>query len=164
MLYKEQASLDLSGYQRNHIILKDLSFIFFVITIFNYLLLKLCFSTRIILKYFKIPPMPIQIINKHFTQKLLIQLLIIISSLYGKCPNTKFFLVLIFPYSDWIRRFTPCSVDNDRNRICMTRYNLLVAYHASNTKRGGVYIYFKHLLSAIKINELRWLKECLFTE
>ena len=75
-----------------------------------------------------------------------------------------FFLVRIFPYSDWIRRFTPCSVDNDRNRICRTGCNLLVACHASNTRRGGVYIYFKHHLPAIKRNKLYCLKECLFTE
>ena len=28
-------------------------------------------------------------------------------SLHEKCPNTELFLVRIFPYSDWIRRFTP---------------------------------------------------------
>ena len=27
-------------------------------------------------------------------------------TLCEKCPNTEFFLVLIFPYSDWVRRFT----------------------------------------------------------
>ena len=108
--------------------------------------------------------MLIQIINKNFPKKILILLLIIISSLYGKCPNAEFFLVRIFPYSDWIRRFTPCSVDNDRNRICRTGCNLLVACHASNTRRGGVYIYFKHHLPAIKRNKLYCLKECLFTE
>ena len=29
------------------------------------------------------------------------------SSLREKCPNTEFFLVRIFPHSDWIRRDTP---------------------------------------------------------
>ena len=29
------------------------------------------------------------------------------SSLLEKCPNTEFFLVRIFPYSDWMRRETP---------------------------------------------------------
>ena len=28
------------------------------------------------------------------------------NTLWEKCPNTEFFMVLIFPYSDWIRRFT----------------------------------------------------------
>ena len=32
--------------------------------------------------------------------------------LYEKCSNRKFFLVRIFPYLDWTRRFTPSSVLN----------------------------------------------------
>ena len=28
-------------------------------------------------------------------------------SLREKCPNAEFFLVRIFPHSDWIRRYTP---------------------------------------------------------
>ena len=31
---------------------------------------------------------------------------LVIFSLNEKCPNTEFFMVRIFPYSDWIRRFT----------------------------------------------------------
>ena len=34
-------------------------------------------------------------------------LLLVYHTLREKCPNTELFLVLIFLYSDWIRRFTP---------------------------------------------------------
>ena len=42
--------------------------------------------------------------------------LLVIDTLRKKCPNTEFFLVLIFPYSDWIRRDSPYSVRIRENK------------------------------------------------
>ena len=43
-----------------------------------------------------------------------------------KCPNTDFFLVRVFPYSDWIRRF------KDQKKICFwtlfTQWDLPVGF------------------------------------
>ena len=50
------------------------------------------------------------------------------TSLREKCPNTEFFLVRIFPHSDWIRRDTPVQAVVDFNSfswmfIELTRFN-----------------------------------------
>ena len=44
-------------------------------------------------------------------------------SLREKCPNTEFFLVRIFPQSDWIRSISPYSVrmreNTDQKNLCI---------------------------------------------
>ena len=60
--------------------------------------------------------------------------------------------------------FLDSSVENDDDRISIPGYNLLHADHPSNTKRGGVCIYYKGHLLIIKRNDLCQLHECLVTE
>ena len=48
--------------------------------------------------------------------------------------------------------FLDSSVENDDDRISIPGYNLLRADHPSNTKRGGVCIYYKDHLPIIKRN------------
>ena len=60
--------------------------------------------------------------------------------------------------------FLDSSVENDDDRISIPGYNLLRADHPSNTKRGGVCIYYKDHLPIIKRNDLCQLHECLVTE
>ena len=43
-------------------------------------------------------------------------------------------------------------------------YSLLRANHPSNSKRGGVCLYFKEHLPLIRRNDLNILQECLVTE
>ena len=43
-------------------------------------------------------------------------------------------------------------------------YSLLRADHPSNSKRGGVRLYFKEHLPLIRRNDLSILQECLVTE
>ena len=56
-------------------------------------------------------------LEKYLTEHLLT---VTCETIREKCPNTEFFLVRIFPHSDWIRRFTPYSV---RMRENTTRKN-----------------------------------------
>ena len=60
--------------------------------------------------------------------------------------------------------FLDSTIDNDDDRISIPGYNLLRADHPSNTKRGGVCIYYKDHLPIIKRNDLCQLHECLVTE
>ena len=60
--------------------------------------------------------------------------------------------------------FLDSSIDNDDDRISIPGYNLLRADHPSNTKRGGVCIYYKDHLPIIKRIDLCQLHECLITE
>ena len=43
-----------------------------------------------------------------FVEIILSNRILIKYALREKCPNTEFFLVRIFPHSDWIRRDTSC--------------------------------------------------------
>ena len=52
-----------------------------------------------------------------------------------KCPNTKFFLVRIFPHSNWIRRFTPNAGKNGPKK---TPY--LDTFHAMYTFVIALYV------------------------
>ena len=60
--------------------------------------------------------------------------------------------------------FLDYSVKNDDDRISIPEHNLLHADHPSNTKRGGVCIYYKGHLAIIKRNYLCQLHKCLVTE
>ena len=46
--------------------------------------------------------------------------------------------------------FLDSNISNDGNRINNSRYSLLRTDHASNTKKGGVCIYYKGFLPLIK--------------
>ena len=60
--------------------------------------------------------------------------------------------------------FLDSSTDNDDDRISIPGYILLRTGHPSNTKRGGVCIYYKDHLPIIKRNDLCQLHECMVTE
>ena len=60
--------------------------------------------------------------------------------------------------------FLDSSIDYDDNRIFIPGYNLLHIDHPTNTKRGGVCIYYKDHLPVIKRNDLCLLHECVVTE
>ena len=51
---------------------------------------------------------------------------------------------------------------NDEN-LAITGYNLLRADHASNSKRGGVCVYYKSSL-ALRLIDVHYLQECLIFE
>ena len=54
--------------------------------------------------------------------------------------------------------------DDDDDRIPIPGYNLLRFDHPSNTKRGGVFIYYKDNLPIIRRSYQCQLHECLVTE
>ena len=50
--------------------------------------------------------------------------------------------------------FLDSSISNDDNRINIAGYSLLRADHRSNTKKGGVCIYYKNFLPLIKTDDI----------
>ena len=60
--------------------------------------------------------------------------------------------------------FLNSSIPNDENRINIAGYSLLRADHPSNTKKGGVCVYYKDFLLLIRKYDITDLKECLVME
>ena len=60
--------------------------------------------------------------------------------------------------------FLDSSIPNDENRINIAGYSLLRADHPSNTKKGGVCVYYKDFLLLIRKYDITDLKECLVME
>ena len=60
--------------------------------------------------------------------------------------------------------FLDSSIPNDENRINIAGYSLLRADHPSNTKKGGVCLYYKDFLLLIRKYDITDLKECLVME
>ena len=60
--------------------------------------------------------------------------------------------------------FLDSTVFQYDENIMINRYSLLRADHPSNSKRGGVCLYFKEHLPLIRRNDLSILQECLVTE
>ena len=60
--------------------------------------------------------------------------------------------------------FLDSTVSQDDENIMINGYSLLRADHPSNSKRGGVCLYFKEHLPLIRRNDLSILQECLVTE
>ena len=60
--------------------------------------------------------------------------------------------------------FLNSSIPNDENRINIAGYSLLRADHPSNTKKGGVCVYYKDFLLLIRKYDVTDLKECLVME
>ena len=60
--------------------------------------------------------------------------------------------------------FLDSSISNDDNRINIAGNLLIKAGHPSNTKKGGVRIYYKYILPLIKKDYITDLKECLVME
>ena len=60
--------------------------------------------------------------------------------------------------------FLDSSIDVSDTRINTNGYSLLRADHPSNTKRGGVCMYYKSYLPVIRRIDLSDLQECIFAE
>ena len=60
--------------------------------------------------------------------------------------------------------FLDSTVSQHDKNIMINGYSLLRADHSSNSKRGGVCLYFKEHLLLIRRNDLSILQECLGTE
>ena len=60
--------------------------------------------------------------------------------------------------------FLDSSIPIDDNRLSIPGYSMMRADHPSNTKRGGVCLYYKEHLRIIRRNDISNLKECLVTE
>ena len=60
--------------------------------------------------------------------------------------------------------FLDSTVSQDDENIMINGYSLLGAEKPSNSKRGGVCLYFKEHLPLIRRNDLSILQECLVTE
>ena len=56
----------------------------------------------------------------------------------------------------------PTIALDDKN-LKIAGYNLLRANHASNSKRGGIFVYYKSSL-ALKLIDVHYLQECLIFE
>ena len=87
-----------------------------------------------------------------------------ISTLREKCPNTEFFLVSIFLYSDWILRFTVNLCIQSKYRKIRTRKNIVFGHFSSsanNIVHGQIQLTLrsKYLLNN-KIHTMCFLKLC----
>ena len=60
--------------------------------------------------------------------------------------------------------FWNSSINTNDNRISIDGYNLIRADHASDSKMGGVCIYYKEHISLIKRDDICTLDNCLMTE
>ena len=60
--------------------------------------------------------------------------------------------------------FLDSSIPTDGNRLNIPGCSMMRADHPSNTKRGGVCLYYKEHLRIIRRNDISNLKECLVTE
>ena len=60
--------------------------------------------------------------------------------------------------------FLDSSIPIDGNRLNIPGCSMMRADHPSNTKRGGVCLYYKEHLRIIRRNDISNLKECLVTE
>ena len=60
--------------------------------------------------------------------------------------------------------FLNSSIETNDDRISIDGYNLIRADHPSNSKRGGVCIYFKEHIPLIKRDDICTLDNCLVTE
>ena len=59
--------------------------------------------------------------------------------------------------------FLDSSIPIDDNRLSIPGYSMMRADHPSNTKRGGVCLYYKEHLPIIRRDYMSNLKECLVT-
>ena len=60
--------------------------------------------------------------------------------------------------------FLDSSIPIDDNRLSIPGYLMMRADHPSNTKRGGVCLYYKEHLPVIRRDDISNLKECLVAE
>ena len=60
--------------------------------------------------------------------------------------------------------FLNSSIQTNDDRISIDGYNLIRADHATDSKRGGVCIYYKEHIPLIKRDDICTLDNCLVTE
>ena len=60
--------------------------------------------------------------------------------------------------------FLDSTVSQHDENIMINGYSLLRADYPSNSKRGGICLYFKEYLPLVRRNDLSILQECLVTE
>ena len=60
--------------------------------------------------------------------------------------------------------FLNSSIETNDDRISIDGYNLIRADHPSDSKRGGVYMYYKEHILLIKRDDIFTLDNCLVTE
>ena len=60
--------------------------------------------------------------------------------------------------------FLNSSIETNDDRISIDGYNLIRADHPSDSKRGGVCIYYKEHIPLIKRDDICTLDNCLVTE
>ena len=60
--------------------------------------------------------------------------------------------------------FRDSSIPIDDNRLSIPGYSMMRADHPSNTKRGGLCLYYKEHLPIIRRDDISNLKECLVTK
>ena len=60
--------------------------------------------------------------------------------------------------------FLDSSIPIDDNRLSVPGYSMMRSDHPSNTKRGGVCLYYKKHLPIIRRDDISNLQECLVTE
>ena len=72
-----------------------------------------------------------------------------VPSLREKCPNTEFFLVRIFPHSDWIWRDTPYSYLDTFHAVHIKGWCTLTAKKSSNKSVS----FFKKIQYKVVVNE-----------
>ena len=63
-----------------------------------------------------------------------------------------------------IQNFSNSSIDSSDTRILTDGYNLIRSDHPSNSKRGGVCVYYKEHIPLIKQDDICTLDNCLVTE
>ena len=65
------------------------------------------------------------------------------------------------PHTNWILyAYLDYSISNDDGNLEIPGYDLFRAEHPSNTKRGGVCIYYRNSLP-LKILNIQYLHECI---
>ena len=60
--------------------------------------------------------------------------------------------------------FLNSSIQNDDNRIKIDGYNLIRSDHPSDSKKGGVCIYYQERMSLIKCDDICTQDNCLVTD
>ena len=60
--------------------------------------------------------------------------------------------------------FLDSSIPIDENTLSIPIYSMIRADHPSNTKRGGVCLYYNEHLPIIRKDDISNLKECLVAE
>ena len=75
------------------------------------------------------------------------------------------FLKILLPLTNWMfyvlsETYLDSSISNDDDNLEIPGYDLFRADHPSNTKRGGVCIFYRNSL-LLNIPDIQYLRECI---